>query len=66
MTLTINGQSQHFSEPSLPLPSLLAALEIDYPVLIELNGSALLQREWPGQQVQEGDRIEIFRMVAGG
>lgn len=66
MTLTINGQPREFFETSLPLPELLAKLQIDYPVLIELNGSALFQREWVSHEVKDGDRIELFRMVAGG
>ena len=35
-------------------------------VLIEYNGGAILQREWEGQTLSEGDRIEFVRVVAGG
>jgi thiamine biosynthesis protein ThiS len=66
MTLIINGESRDFAAPSLPLPQLLSQLGIDYPVLIELNGTALFQREWSALLLQDGDRIELFRMVAGG
>ena len=66
MTLTVNGQHHDFAGPSLPLPQLLERLGIDYPVLVELNGSALFQREWVSHEVKDGDRIELFRMVAGG
>lgn len=66
MTLIINGEHSAFDSPSLPLPKLLELLEIDYPVLVEWNGSALFPREWPTVEVKDGDRIEFFRMVAGG
>ena len=35
-------------------------------ILIEHNGVALHQREWPDRPVAEGDRIEFIRVVAGG
>ena len=35
-------------------------------ILIEHNGVALHQREWPECRVAEGDRIEFIRVVAGG
>lgn len=66
MRLIINSQNHELAGDSLPLPQLLENLKIDYPVLIELNGSALLQREWVSHEVKDGDRIELFRMVAGG
>lgn len=66
MTLIINGEHSTFDAALLPLPKLLELLEIDYPVLVEWNGSALFQREWSSVEVRDGDRIEFFRMVAGG
>ena len=35
-------------------------------ILIEHNGVALHQREWPQRTLTDGDRIEIIRVVAGG
>ena len=35
-------------------------------VLIEHNGVALHQREWPQRLLAEGDQIEFVRVVAGG
>jgi sulfur carrier protein len=35
-------------------------------ILIEHNGVALHQREWPDRRLAEGDRIEFIRVVAGG
>ena len=35
-------------------------------ILIEHNGVALHQREWPERSIREGDRIEFIRVVAGG
>lgn len=35
-------------------------------VLIEHNGRALLRSEWDDQQLSDGDRLEILRIVAGG
>lgn len=35
-------------------------------ILIEHNGLALHQREWPERKLVDGDRIEFIRVVAGG
>ncbi len=35
-------------------------------VLVELNGQALLRNEWPEKKLEHGDRVEFFRVVAGG
>jgi len=35
-------------------------------ILIEHNGLALHQREWPERKLADGDRIEFIRVVAGG
>lgn len=35
-------------------------------ILIEHNGVALHQREWPQRELAEDDRIEFIRVVAGG
>jgi thiamine biosynthesis protein ThiS len=37
-----------------------------HTVLIELNATALHQREWRERPIAEGDRIEVLRVVAGG
>ncbi|MBA2433242.1 MAG: sulfur carrier protein ThiS [Chthoniobacterales bacterium] len=35
-------------------------------ILIEHNGLALHQREWPTREIAENDRLEFVRVVAGG
>jgi thiamine biosynthesis protein ThiS len=35
-------------------------------IIIEHNGVALHKREWPARQLQESDRVEFIRVVAGG
>ena len=34
--------------------------------LVEHNGVALNRREWPFEKLQDGDRIEILQVAAGG
>lgn len=67
MNLIINGQSREVAGEKLPVSGLLHALELgEIPVLVELNGTAVLSREFDTQSVCEGDTVEIIRMVAGG
>jgi thiamine biosynthesis protein ThiS len=35
-------------------------------ILIEHNGVALHRREWSGRELNESDRLEFVRVVAGG
>ena len=34
--------------------------------LVEHNGTALHRREWPTQDLQPNDRVEILQVAAGG
>ena len=50
--------------PSLPCVASLPMGE--QPVLVELNGNAILAREFENTRISEGDTVEVIRMVAGG
>jgi thiamine biosynthesis protein ThiS len=65
MKLVLNGkerevQATHVEELVAELGLPLAA------ALVEHNGTALLRSEWAKTNLQDGDRLEIIRMVAGG
>lgn len=71
MKLTINGAERDFPKiegENVALSDLLKThLELgDLPVLVELNGTALLKKEVGKSEVKDGDVLEIIRMVAGG
>lgn len=66
MHLIINGQPTQVPDSCQEVERLLAHLNLGYPVLVELNGLALFPREFPSSPVQDGDRLELLRMVAGG
>ena len=65
MTLVLNGQPREVS--ATQVEELVAELGLPLAAaLVEHNGTALLRSEWPKTNLQEGDRLEIIRMVAGG
>ena len=67
MKVTLNGQEKEFDDSSLSVTAMLARLELTgHPVLVELNGEALLKSEFDDREVADGARVEIVRMVAGG
>jgi thiamine biosynthesis protein ThiS len=66
MLLVINDQPTQVPESCQTVASLLAHLDLGYPVLVERNGTALFLREFPETNLREGDRLELMRMVAGG
>lgn len=68
MTITINGESRRFEDAEkLTVTELLGRLELGpRPVLVELDGEALFQRDFDARTVSEGSEVEIIQMVAGG
>ncbi|MAS92581.1 MAG: thiamine biosynthesis protein ThiS [Verrucomicrobiales bacterium] len=67
MTITLNGQ-EHTTELDTPtITEFVASLPMgEQPVLVELNGNAILAREFENTRISEGDTVEVIRMVAGG
>lgn len=66
MTITLNGQNREFPQ-TLSLSDLLESLGLTgKPVVVEHNQVALLPKEIPVAQVNEGDVIEIVQITAGG
>ena len=62
----VNGRSQEF-ETEMPLPDLIARLEITHPrIAVAHNGDVLRREEHPATIIRDGDTVEIVRMVGGG
>lgn len=67
MKIVLNGSPRELPNSELTVSGLLEALELGpQPVLVERNGLAVLKREFDREAVEDGDVIEIVRMVAGG
>lgn len=65
MNIEVNGEKRSFEATTLP--ALLTELGLQpHALLIEHNGLALRPAEWEHCSLQEGDRIEFIRIVAGG
>lgn len=66
MNVWLNGERAEVEggETIADLASRLALAP--HTVLIEHNGTALHQREWRERRLQENDRLEFIRVVAGG
>ena len=66
MTITLNGQS-HPVAAATTIGTLVRELNlVPATLLIEHNGLALHREEWNSRPVQEGDKVEFIRVVAGG
>lgn len=66
MKISLNGTTRDYPQDPLTVADLLEELNLGYPVLVEVNGEALFKRQFENHQLQEGDRVELIRMVAGG
>jgi thiamine biosynthesis protein ThiS len=65
MRLVLNGQEREVQ--ATQVEDLVAELGLPLAAaLVEHNGTALLRSEWAMTNLQNGDRLEIIRMVAGG
>ena len=65
MTLHLNGKERGVDARNVE--ALVAELGLPLAAaLVEHNGTALLRSEWPATELQNGDHLEIIRMVAGG
>ena len=65
MMLYLNGKER--GADATNVEALVAELGLPLSAaLVEHNGTALLRSEWPRTKLQDGDRLEIIRMVAGG
>jgi len=67
MKITLNGKSSPLNNSPVRVSDFVAGLDIgEAPVLVELNGEAILTREFEEKDISEGDVVEVIRMVAGG
>ena len=62
----INGEGREVPVGH-PLPALIPDLGLPpQTALVEHNGQALLRADWDHVRLNDGDRLEILRVVAGG
>jgi len=67
MRLSINGSQQKIPDSVSSVADLLEHLDLTgHPALVELNGVALLKKEFSESRISTGDQVEIIKMVAGG
>ena len=66
ITLTVNGEKREIEGP-VGLIAFLKTLEINPRyVAIAHNGTVLERQHWSEVVLQDGDVLEIVRMVGGG
>jgi sulfur carrier protein len=66
ISITVNGERRQFNAP-LSCADLLARLELTGKrVALERNGEIVPRSRFPGQNVNEGDTLEIVVAVGGG
>jgi len=66
ITLTVNGKERELAGP-IKLTAFLETLEIDPRyVAVAHNGNVIERQQWPQVTLQDGDVVEIVRMVGGG
>lgn len=66
MDIICNGRQQAVAEQTT-LTDLVTSLELDPRTLVaEVNGRIFEHTDFPGRELQEGDRVELIRFVGGG
>ena len=66
IALTVNGERRELDGP-VALTAFLESLGVDPRyVAVARNGDVLPREEWPETTLQDGDVLEVVRMVGGG
>jgi len=66
ITLTVNGEKRKLEGP-VKLTAFLETLEFNPRyVAVAYNGTVLQRQQWSEVVLQDGDVLEIVRMVGGG
>jgi thiamine biosynthesis protein ThiS len=66
IALQVNGKPVELAEPT-PLLDYVQTLGVDpRGIAVEVNGEILQRDSYGGCTLQDGDHVEIVRMVGGG
>ena len=66
IAVTVNGERRELEGP-IGLIAFLETLGVDPRyVAVARNGDVLPRQEWPETTLQDGDVLEVVRMVGGG
>ncbi len=66
IAITLNGAPHPLAGP-VSLETLLASIGLaGKPVVVELNEQAIFPRDYPQTLINEGDKIELVTLAAGG
>jgi len=66
MKIHLNGRLHELTEP-VSVTGLLESLGFGgKPVVVELNEQAVFPRDYPATLVEEGARVEVVALAAGG
>lgn len=66
VTIIANGKPIAAATPSTIESFLVTQGLLPKSVVVEHNGEAVAPSEFPDRTLQDGDRLEIVRIVAGG
>lgn len=66
MNIFLNGERIDWRDAQTIEALILGHRLAPETTLVERNGFALRRRDWPNEKLEEGDRIEILRVAAGG
>ncbi len=65
MKIFLNGEAAECAESTVEKLIARHGL-LPETTLVERNGIALHRRDWSAEKLEEGDRLEILRVAAGG
>lgn len=66
IAITVNGERRDLDSP-VRLVAFLESLGVDpRSVAVARNGDVLPREKWPETTLQDGDVLEVVRMVGGG
>ena len=67
MKIILNGKEKTFEEDCFTVSELLQKLKLSQkPVVVEFNKKALAFSDYEKQKIEDGSKLEIVELIAGG
>ncbi len=67
MIVVNDGRYKVRWRPGMTVQDLLDELRFTFPrLVISVNGTIVPREEWPQRQLQDGDKVKVIHMTAGG
>lgn len=66
MKIHLNGKSRQFDDVKTLSDLINQHIKSHSHIVAEMNGEIIKRQEWDNKFIQDGDKVELVSLVAGG